>query len=46
MTIFQKIFQGEVFFRTDTTTPLQIFCEIMPNFKVIGRSKIGTDDIL
>ena len=29
---FQKIFEGEMFFRTLSTTLLQIFCKFVPNF--------------
>ena len=41
---FQKIFEGEVYFRINLTTPLQIFCKFLNNFWVIFKSKIGSDN--
>ena len=36
--IVREIFQGEMFFRTLPTTLPQIFCKIIPNFKVTVKS--------
>ena len=31
--------------KTQSATPLEIFCELMCNYKVISKSVIGPDDI-
>ena len=40
----QKIFDGELFIRTLSTTLLQIFCDFMLHFKVIFESLKVPDD--
>ena len=41
---FQKIFEGEMSFRTLSTTLFQIFCKFMPNSKAIFKGITGPDD--
>ena len=36
--IFMKVFEGEMFIRSQTITLLQIFCEFMHYFKVIFKT--------
>ena len=42
--IIGEVFQGEMLIRTLPTTPLQIFCEFIPNFKDIAKSSRSPDD--
>ena len=41
---FQKIFEGEMFTRTPSTTLFQIFFEFMHYSKIIFQSMTGPDD--
>ena len=41
---FQKKIEGEMLIEIQPTTPLQIFCELMINFKDILKSIEGADD--
>ena len=42
--IFRKIFEGELFIQTPSTTLLQIFYKFMLHSKVIFKSMIGPDN--
>ena len=42
--IFLKTFEGELFIRSQTTTPLQIFCELSLYSQVIFKSMRVADD--
>ena len=41
-----KVFGGELFIKSLSTTPFQIVCELMPHLVIISKSLTGPDDIL